>query len=158
MGAGEEKKPAEPKLETKTIRTIMRVFNSGNSVFIQGELRGEEDLTINGRMEGEIELKDHSLLIGPDGKIKAEITAKNVTVAGSVIGNINASELVEIKSTGSVVGDLKCSRILIVDAAKFKGSIDTQTRADTTTRLDSPKAESAKMSHGSSLGKFFSKS
>jgi len=132
--------------------------NVKESVFIKGELSVEEDLTVEGRVEGKIEMKDHNLWIGPQAKVNAEIHAKSVIVAGDVIGNIFASEMVEIKLSGSVVGNIKCPRVSIVDGASFKGSIDTETRADATTRLDSPKAESAKIGHGPSSGRVFSKS
>ena len=117
--------------------------NVKESVSIKGELTVEEDLTIEGRVEGRIELKDHNLWIGPHGKVNAEIHAKSVIIAGDVIGEISASEMVEIKLSGSVLGNIKCPRISIIDGAKFKGSINTETMADVTTRLDSPKAESA---------------
>ena len=128
------------------------------SVSVKGELRVEEDLTIEGHVEGQIELKDHTLWIGPNGKVSAEIHAKSVVIAGNLMGNIYASDMVEIKLSGSVQGNVKCPRISIVDGAKFKGSIDTETRAGASTRLDLPKTEFAKMSRGSSLGKLFSRS
>ena len=114
----------EPRFESRSSKD--EVVNIGKSVFIKGELTGDEDLTIEGRVEGKIELKDHNLVIGPNGKINAEVNAKNVTVVGSVVGNINASEIVEIKTSGSVVGDLKSPRIHIADGAHFKGSVDMQ--------------------------------
>jgi cytoskeletal protein CcmA (bactofilin family) len=81
-------------------------------------------------VEGKIELKDHHLVIGPHGKINAEIEAKSVTVIGTVVGNICASELVEIKSTGSVTGDIRTSRIAFADGANFKGSVDMHPRTE----------------------------
>ena len=116
------------------------------SVYIKGELTVEEDLTVEGHVEGRIELKDHSLWIGRSGKVNAEIHAKSVIIAGNVMGSIYASDLVEINLSGSVQGTIKCPRISIVDGAKFKGSIDTETRTGASTRLDLPKTESAKMS------------
>lgn len=132
--------------------------NIKQSVFIKGELTLEEDLTIEGRVEGKIELKDHNLWIGPQGKVNAEIHAKSVIIAGDVIGNIFASEMVEIKLSGSVLGNIRCPRISVVDGAEFTGRINTETGAEAITRLDSLKAESAKMGHGSSSGGVFSKS
>ena len=87
---------------------------------------------------------------------KSTLTSvQKVIVAGDVVGDIYASGMVEIKLSGSVLGNIECPRISIVDGAKFRGSIDTGPRAGTTLRLDSPKADSAKMSHSSSLGKLF---
>jgi cytoskeletal protein CcmA (bactofilin family) len=99
--------------------------NVKESAFIKGELTVEEDLTVEGRVEGKIELKDHNLWIGPQGKVYAEIHAKSVIIAGDVIGNIFAREIVEIRLSGSVLGNINCSRISILDGAKFNGSIDT---------------------------------
>jgi len=130
--------------------------NLKESVSIKGELIVDEDLTVEGRVEGRIEVGDHNVRIGPNGKVNAEIHAKSVIITGSVIGDIFASELVEIKLSGSVVGNVRCQRISIADNAKFKGSIDTETRTDGITKPDLPKAESAKVSHGSYLGKLFS--
>jgi len=116
------------------------------SVYIKGELTVEEDLAIEGHVEGRIELKDHNLWIGRSGKVNAEIHAKSVIIEGNMMGRIYASDMVEIKLSGSVQGNIKCPRISIVDGAKFKGSIDTETRAGASTRLDLPKTEFAKMS------------
>jgi cytoskeletal protein CcmA (bactofilin family) len=107
------------------------MINVGKSVSIKGELTGDEDLTIEGRVEGKIELKDHNLVIGSHGMIKGEISAKNLTVRGGVVGNISAGELVEIKGSGSVVGDVESSRISIADDAYFKGSVDLRRSAGT---------------------------
>ena len=132
--------------------------NVKESVFIKGELTVEEDLTVEGHVEGKIELKDHNLWIGPQGKVYAEIHAKSVIIAGDVIGNIFASEMVEIKLSGSVEASIKCPRVVIADGAKFNGSIDTDTGSDTAPKLRLQKADPAKMSYGASLGRLFSKS
>ena len=100
--------------------------NIGKSVVIKGDLSGSEDLTIEGTVEGKIELRQNVLTIGANGKIKAQIFAKIVVVQGEVVGNITASERVEIKDNGSVDGDLAAPRIAIADGAHFRGSIDMQ--------------------------------
>jgi cytoskeletal protein CcmA (bactofilin family) len=145
MSAFEERKPLEHRFEPKNNPTMEEVINIGKSVFIKGELTGDEDLTIEGRVEGKIELKDHNLVIGPNGKINAEINAKNVTVIGSVVGNISASEVVEIKSSGSVMGDIKSVRISIADGAHFKGSVDMQKGSETVKRFEAPRSEPVKL-------------
>ena len=99
-------------------------MNIGKSVVIKGELNGSEDLTIEGHVEGEIELRDHVLTIGPNGKIKAEMFAKSVIVQGEVTGNITASEKVDIRETGSVDGDVVAPRVAIAEGAHFRGSVD----------------------------------
>jgi cytoskeletal protein CcmA (bactofilin family) len=98
----------------------------GKSVVVKGELEGSEDLTIEGQVEGKIELRDHTLTIGPGGRIKAQVFAKSVVVCGELIGNINASESVEIRESGSVDGDIVSPRVAIADGAHFRGSIDMQ--------------------------------
>jgi Integral membrane protein CcmA involved in cell shape determination len=139
MSAFEERKPMEPRFEPKPNPAKEEVINIGRSVFIKGELTGDEDLTIEGRVEGKIELKDHNLVIGPNGKINAEVNAKNVTIIGSVVGNISASDIIEIKSSGSVMGDIRAPRISIADGAHFKGSVDMQRSSDK--KVDSPRVE-----------------
>ena len=100
------------------------VVNIGKSVVIKGELNGSEDLTIEGHVEGKIELRDHVLTIGPNGKIKAELFAKAVVVLGEVIGNVSASEKVDIRENGSVEGDITSPRVAIAEGAHFRGSVD----------------------------------
>ena len=124
--------------------------NVKTSIFIQGELTVEEDLTVEGRVEGKIELKDHNLCISPHGKVKAEIHAKSVIIAGNVTGSIFASDVVEIRQSGSVQGNIRCSRILLLDGAKFTGRIDTESTAVANARLALEKVQSARMGHGPS--------
>jgi cytoskeletal protein CcmA (bactofilin family) len=100
--------------------------NIGKSVFIKGELSGSEDLTIEGNVEGRIELKDNTLTIGPNGKIRAEVFAKQVIVLGEVTGNVSASEKVDIRDNGSVDGDVTSPRVAIAEGAHFRGAIDMQ--------------------------------
>jgi cytoskeletal protein CcmA (bactofilin family) len=102
------------------------VVNIGKSVIIKGELSGSEDLTIEGQVEGKIELRQNVLTIGPNGKIKAQITAKTVVVEGQVQGNIAATERVDIRDNGVVDGDLVAPRVAIADGAHFRGAIDMQ--------------------------------
>ena len=93
------------------------VVNIGKSVVIKGELNGSEDLTIEGHVEGKIELKDHVLTIGPNGKIKAQVHAKSVIVLGEVNGNVTATEKVDIRDGGSVDGDIVSPRVAIAEGA-----------------------------------------
>ena len=102
------------------------MVNIGKSVVIKGELSGSEDLTIEGHVEGRIDLKDSVLTIGPNGKIKAEVFAKSVVVLGEVTGNVTASEKVDIRDNGSVNGDIASPRVAIAEGAHFRGSVDMQ--------------------------------
>ena len=98
----------------------------GRSVVINGELSGSEDLTIEGHVEGKIQLKENVLTIGPNGKIKADVFAKAVIVLGEVVGNVTASEKVDIRDNGSVDGDIVSPRVAIAEGAHFRGSVDMQ--------------------------------
>src|SRR5437899_6136869 len=98
----------------------------GNSIVINGELSGGEDLTVQGRVEGKIELRDHVLTVGSHGRIKAQVTAKAIVVFGQVTGNLIATEKVDIKESGSVEGDIVAPRVAIADGSHFRGRIDMQ--------------------------------
>jgi cytoskeletal protein CcmA (bactofilin family) len=102
------------------------VVNIGKSVVIKGELNGSEDLTIEGHVEGTIQLKDNVLTIGPNGRIKAQVFAKSVIVLGEVTGNVTASDKVDIRDNGSVDGDIVAPRVAIAEGAHFRGSVDMQ--------------------------------
>jgi cytoskeletal protein CcmA (bactofilin family) len=116
-----------PAARTESARQQERdMVNIGKSVIIKGELSGSEDLTIEGQVEGKIELKQNVLTIGPNGRIKAQIVAKAVVVQGEVTGNVTATERVDIRDAGSVDGDLSAPRVAIADGAHFRGSIDMQ--------------------------------
>lgn len=104
----------------------MNIGNIGKSVIIKGELSGSEDLTIEGQVEGKIELRQNLLTIGPNAKIKAQVFAKTVVVEGQVHGNISAGERIDIRDKGVVEGNLASPRVSIADGAHFRGSIDMQ--------------------------------
>jgi len=105
------------------------IVNIGKSVVIKGELNGSEDLTIEGHVEGTIQLRDHVLTIGPNGKIKAQVFAKSVIVLGEVTGNVTATDKVDIRDNGSVDGDIVSPRVAIAEGAHFRGSVDMQRKA-----------------------------
>jgi len=101
----------------------------GKSVLVKGELSGSEDLYIDGEVEGTVELRDNNLTVGPNGRVRANLNAREVTVLGKVQGNVKARDKIEIRKSGSVIGDIITSRITIEDGAYFKGSIDIQKEA-----------------------------
>ncbi len=115
--------------------------NIGKSVVIKGELNGSEDLTIEGQVEGKIELKDNVLTIGTNGKIKAQVFAKTVIVLGEVVGNVTASEKVDIRDNGSVDGDITSPKVAIAEGAHFRGAIDMN-RGASAPRSDAARADS----------------
>jgi cytoskeletal protein CcmA (bactofilin family) len=104
----------------------------GKSVVVKGALSASEDMTIDGLVEGTIELRQNMLTIGPNGKIMAKIAAKSVVVLGHVHGNIHAVEKIDIRDSGSVDGDLVAPRVAISEGAHFRGSIDMQRAGDKT--------------------------
>ena len=114
--------------------------NIGKSVIIKGELTGSEDLTIEGHVEGKIELRQNVLTIGPNGKIKAQVFAKAVIVLGEVNGNVTATEKVDIRDGGSVDGDIISPRVAIAEGAHFRGSVDMQRKGAAAASPSAPKA------------------
>ena len=128
---------APPAAAAETVRTSniasdpqrgmeRTTVNIGKSVVIKGELNGSEDLTIEGQVEGKIELRQNVLTIGPNGRIKAQVFAKSVIILGEVTGNVTATEKVDIRDNGSVDGDIAAPRVAIAEGAHFRGSIDMQ--------------------------------
>src|SRR5687767_549950 len=98
-----------------TPRAMEKTVNIGKSVIIKGELNGSEDLAIEGQVEGKIELRQNVLTIGPNGKIKAQVFAKSVIILGEVVGNVTATEKVDIRDNGSVDGDIASPRVAIAE-------------------------------------------
>jgi|SRR6185436_15502202 len=96
----------------------------GKSVVVKGEISGSEDLYVDGEVRGSIELRDHGLTVGPNGKVDANVIAREIVVHGTLNGNVQAADKIEIRKTGSILGDLSTARIIIEDGAYFKGSID----------------------------------
>ena len=96
----------------------------GKSLHIKGEVSGSEDLVIDGRVEGTIDLKGNNLTVGPEGQIDADIHVRNVTISGQVRGNVVARDRIEIVDKGSLVGNIKSPRWTMSDDAQFKGKVD----------------------------------
>lgn len=115
--------PAERSERAGEIKTLA---NIGKSVIIKGELNGSEDLTVEGHVDGKIDLRDHVLTIGPNGRIQAQVFARAVVIHGQVIGNIIATERVTIRENGAVEGDIQAPRFAIAEGAKFRGKVDMQ--------------------------------
>src|SRR5689334_11699559 len=132
----------EPVRSSDSLRGMEKgPVNIGKSVVIKGELTGSEDLTIEGHVEGKIELRQNVLTIGPNGKIKAQVFAKSVVILGEVTGNVTASEKVDLRDNGSVDGDIAAPRVAIAEGAHFRGSIDMQKSSG---KAAEPKAADAK--------------
>jgi cytoskeletal protein CcmA (bactofilin family) len=105
----------------------------GKSIVIKGEVSGSEDLTIEGQVEGKIELRDNVVSVGSSGRVQAHIVAKAIIVLGQVTGNLTAAEKVDIRETGAVEGDIVAPRVALADGAKFRGSVDMRREESSTT-------------------------
>ena len=114
--------PVSPALPAEERRVVAWV---GKSVIFKGTLISSEDMTIDGQVEGTIEIRDQGLTIGPDADIRADIVARTVTIHGTVIGNIRATDKVDIRETGRIDGDLSSPRIALADGALVRGRVDT---------------------------------
>lgn len=101
-----------------------RKANIGPSIQIKGELIGNEDLLIEGRVEGNIRLKEHQLTVGQKADIHATLEAKSIRIEGTVNGDVMAGDRVELASGSALIGDIVAPRIVISDGARFKGSVD----------------------------------
>ncbi|MBI5137258.1 MAG: polymer-forming cytoskeletal protein [Nitrospirae bacterium] len=102
----------------------------GKSIVIKGELSGDEDLTVEGTVEGRITLTKNNLLVGADGRVLANVHAQVVTVTGRLEGDITANDRVEITEKGSVTGNIRTPRLVIADGAFFQGSVEMQKVAE----------------------------
>ena len=113
--------PSASRLGSSTSRSSARL---GASIQIKGQVTGDEDLQIDGKVDGPISLRGHELTVGTTAQLNSEIHAGEVVVAGKVLGNVHARGRVDIKKDGSVTGDISTARISIEDGAHFKGRIE----------------------------------
>ena len=96
----------------------------GKSVVVKGQILSREDLTIDGEVEGTVELQEHRLTVGPNGKVLAGIKAREIVVLGTIHGNVETTDKIDIRKDAKLVGDIKTARVVIEDGAYFKGNID----------------------------------
>ena len=96
----------------------------GKNVTVKGQIVAREDLTIDGEVEGTVECHEHRLTIGPNARVQSNLKAREIVIHGSIQGNVEAADKIDIKKEAKLVGDIKTSRIVIEDGAYFKGSID----------------------------------
>ena len=120
--------PRETTTTAKTSSAAARegtddVANIGKSITIKGDLTGNEDLAIEGRVDGKVELPSNQLTVGANGVVQAEVNAKSVIVIGHVSGNVHGTERVEIQATGIVDGDVSAPRLVVAEGAVINGSI-----------------------------------
>jgi cytoskeletal protein CcmA (bactofilin family) len=120
--------PTDNRPLPATDRGVARL---GPSLHVKGEISGNEDLHVDGSIEGLISLEDRKLTVGSSSKVTADVVAREIVVFGTVKGNLRARDRIEIKKDGSVIGDLTTARIMIEDGAYFKGSIEIDRAAET---------------------------
>ncbi len=113
-------RPFDP--ESGAVRTGSAAL--GKNVTVKGQIFAREDLTIDGEVEGTVECHEHRLTIGPNARVQAGLKAREIVIHGSIQGNVEAADKIDIKKEAKLVGDIKTSRIVIEDGAYFKGSID----------------------------------
>jgi cytoskeletal protein CcmA (bactofilin family) len=99
------------------------VANIGKSISISGDLTGNEDMVIEGKVEGKVDLPNNQLTVGADGNVKAEIHAKSVVIVGHVIGNVSGVERVELQATGQLEGDVTSPKLIVAEGAHLNGGI-----------------------------------
>jgi cytoskeletal protein CcmA (bactofilin family) len=119
--------PSEPKaaLDERRMRAWI-----GKALVVQGKIISTEDLTINGRVEGTIELGDHSLTIGPGAAVRADLVAQRIIISGTVTGNVLASSIVDLQATGSVEGDITTPSLVMADGATIRGKVDAEGKSN----------------------------
>lgn len=120
--------PGEPARGTHALGGE-NVAHIGKSISIHGELSGDEDIVIEGKVDGKVELPNNHLTIGQSGNVKADVHAKMVTVVGRIQGNVSASERVEIEATGIVDGDVNAARLVVQEGAVLNGAIAMSTKS-----------------------------
>jgi cytoskeletal protein CcmA (bactofilin family) len=114
--------PSRPTESFDAPRTGNAVL--GKSVMVKGQILSREDLTIDGEVEGTIEMQEHRLTIGPNGKVRASVKAREVIVLGTLHGNVETGDRIDIRKEAKLVGDIRTARIVIEDGAYFKGNVD----------------------------------
>jgi len=124
---------SSPQVQPKTFQTTVsaggKMANIGKSITLKGDLSGNEDLVIEGHIEGRVDLPNNQLTIGANGSCAAEVHAKTVVVVGKVTGNVIASERIEIQATGLVNGDVSAPRLIVQEGAVVNGSIEMGAKA-----------------------------
>jgi cytoskeletal protein CcmA (bactofilin family) len=125
-----------PNNPTKTVSAPIEQATIGRTVVIKGELTAAEALYIDGRIEGKINMPDHRVTIGRNGSVRANINARDVVVMGKVNGNIECTDRVDIRSEGSVTGDVSTIRLSVEEGAVLKGGIEVRSA-----ELKQPKAQ-----------------
>ena len=124
----------------------------GASIIIKGDLSGDEDLIIEGRVEGKVDLKQHNVTVGRSGRVKADIIGKVVTIEGEVDGNVFAREQAILRQSGAIRGNITAPRVVLEDGSRFKGSIDMEGKEGSSSRQGSDRPQSVDKQAGEPAG------
>ena len=119
-------RPAAPPAEAR--RAERATATVGPSIFIKGDLSGDEDLVIEGRVEGKIDLKQHNVTIGKNGRVRADVFGNTVVVEGEVDGSLFAQQQAILRQSGAVRGNITAPRVMLEDGSRFRGSIDMESK------------------------------
>jgi cytoskeletal protein CcmA (bactofilin family) len=118
--------PSPAPVQSEPPRTGGSRATIGPSIFIKGDLSGEEDLVIEGRVEGKVDLKQNNVTVGKNGRVKADVFGKVVVIEGEVDGNVFAREQAILRQAGAIRGNITAPRVILEDGSRFKGSIDME--------------------------------
>jgi cytoskeletal protein CcmA (bactofilin family) len=143
-----EAKPS-PATPTRGRSTSAGTATIGQSITINGDVTGDEDLVIQGRIEGTVSLGTHAVTVGPEGRVKADVTGRVVMVEGQVEGNISGQEHICLRSSARVEGDLIAPRVSLEDGATFRGRIDMSKQPTSPRPTEPPKTSPAPSDPGS---------
>src|SRR5687767_15078304 len=165
MWKKDEATPIEPRPEvvptyerTAPVRSSNDRATIGRSITINGEVKGDEDLLIQGRVDGSVTLKEHAVTVGPEGEVKADIGARVITVEGKVEGNLSAQEQVILRNSARVQGNITAPRVVLEDGARFRGGVDMGDTVGEATRVQPDRSAgrsghvSAKVTGGNANG------
>ena len=123
--------PSPAPTASEPPRRLSERATIGPSIFIKGDLTGEEDLVIEGRVEGRVDLKQNNVTVGKNGRVKADVFGKVVVVEGEVDGNVFAREQAILRQAGAIRGNITSPRVVLEDGSRFKGSIDMEAPKET---------------------------
>ena len=132
---------SSPTAIRSTIPAARSLACLGSTFTIKGEISGDEDLLIDGKVEGPVSLRNHRLTVGRGAQLSSEINAREVVVYGKAVGNIRVRDRIEIKKDGEVIGDITTARLSVEDGAYFKGSIEIERSKSSAREEQAEKAE-----------------
>ncbi len=142
-GTISEEKETDSSIELRP-STRQATAAIGPSIIVRGDITGEEDLMIQGRVEGTLQLPQNDLSVGPDGKVRADLRALNIKVEGEVIGDLHGTEKVVVKRSAKVEGNISAPRVVLEDGCRFKGAIDMDVPAEPVRTTSAPVKKTVK--------------